>query len=141
MSQKAEFKDFIVTVPEENQDFVRKLHEKLMERGCRIDISYSFDKKTAANYVFRKKAMLVRIYGAHVNQYTEVLDTFPEEMVQAVLSAPPCKRMKDPDSCNPRCSMGYDFWLKGEHCQMPQQRFYVFDLPAEPHLYRKAASE
>ena len=33
MSQKAEFKDFIVTVPEENQDFVRKLHEKLMERG------------------------------------------------------------------------------------------------------------
>ena len=38
MSQKAEFKDFIVTVPEENQDFVRKLHEKLMERGCRIDI-------------------------------------------------------------------------------------------------------
>ena len=144
MSQKAEFKDFIVTVPEENQDFVRKLHEKLMERGCRIDIktarsgyvvSYSFDKKTAANYVFRKKGMLVRIYGAHVNQYTEVLDTFPEEMVQAVLSAPPCKRMKDPDSCNPRCSMGYDFWLKGEHCQKCRSSALMFLIYPQNHTY------
>ena len=26
-----------------------------------------------------------------------------------------CKRMADPTACNPKCSMGYDFWLKGEH--------------------------
>ena len=70
-----------------------------------------------------------------MNQYTEVLDTFPEEMVQAVLSAPPCKRMKDPDSCNPRCSMGYDFWLKGEHCQKCRSSAFMFLIYPQNHTY------
>lgn len=135
MKQKAEFKDFITSVSEENQDFVKELHEKLMEMGCKIDIksarsgyvvSYSYDKKTVLNYVFRKKGMLARIYGAHAHQYTAVLDTLLDEMVLAVLAAPPCKRMIDPDSCNPKCSMGYDFWLKGEHCKKCRSSAFMF---------------
>ncbi|MBS7008679.1 hypothetical protein [Anaerostipes sp.] len=135
MNQKAEFKDFLAAAAEENQEFVKELHDKLMELGCKIDIksarsgyvvSYSLDKKTVLNYVFRKKGMLARIYGVHVNQYTEVFDTFPDEMIQAVLAAPPCKRMIDPDACNPKCSMGYDFWLKSEHCQKCRSSAFMF---------------
>lgn len=144
MKQKAEFKDFITSVAEENQDFIKELHEKLMEMGCKIDIksarsgyvvSYSLDKKTVLNYVFRKKGMLVRIYGAHAHQYTEVLDTLPDEMVQAVLAAPPCKRMLDPDACNPKCSMGYDFRLKGEHCQKCRSSAFMFLVCPQNNLY------
>ena len=56
--------------------------------------------------------MLVRIYGVHVNDYEDILETLPDEMVHAILKAPICKRMADPDACNPKCSMGYDFWLR-----------------------------
>ena len=78
MDKKIEFQDFIATVPAENQDFVKELHDKLMDYGCKIEIktaksgymvSYTYNKKTVANYVFRKKGMLVRIYGVHVNDY------------------------------------------------------------------------
>lgn len=135
MNQKAEFKDVLVSTAEENREFVKELHEKLMELGCKLDIksarsgyvvSYSFEKKSVFNYVFRKKGMIARIYGTHVEQYSEILDTMPDEMAQAVLAAPPCKRMIDPDSCNPKCSMGYDFWMKGEHCQKCRSSAFMF---------------
>lgn len=135
MDKKIEFQDFIATVPAENQDFVKELHDKLMDYGCKIEIktaksgymvSYTYNKKTVANYVFRKKGMLVRIYGVHVNDYESVLETLPDEMIHTIQKAPICKRMADPDACNPKCSMGYDFWLKGEHCQKCRSSAFLF---------------
>lgn len=137
MKKKIEFQEFFATVPVENQDFVKELHDKLMELGCKIEIkeaksgymvSYLYNKKTVANYVFRRKGMLVRIYGVHVNDYEKVLETLPDEMIQAIQKAPICKRMADPDACNPKCSMGYDFWLKGEHYQKCRNSAFMFLL-------------
>lgn len=135
MDKKIEFHDFIVTVPEENQDFVKELHDELIELGCKIEIksaksgymvSYIYNKKTMANYVFRKKRMLVRIYGVHVNDYEEFLETLPDGMVLAIQKASVCKRMADPTACNSKCSMGYDFWLKGEHYQKCRNSAFMF---------------
>lgn len=135
MDKKIEFQDFIVSVPIENQDFVKELHNKLMELGCKIEIktaksgymvSYLYHKKTVANYVFRKKGMLVRIYGVHVNEYEKFLETLPGEMISAIQKAPICKRLADPTACNPRCSKGYDFWLKGEHYQKCRNSAFMF---------------
>lgn len=135
MDKKIGFDDFIATVPTENQDFVKELHDKLIELGCKIDIktaksgymvSYIYNKKTVANYVFRKKGMLVRIYGVHVNDYEEFLETLPDEMSLAIQKAPICKRMVNPDACNSKCSMGYDFWLKGEHYQKCRSSAFMF---------------
>ena len=91
--EKTEFNDFIATVPAENQDFVKELHDRLME---------------------------------HVNEYEEVLETLPDEMVRSIQKAPICKRMADPNACNPRCSMGYDFWMKGEHYQKCRSSAFMF---------------
>lgn len=144
MKKKIEFQDFFATVPEENQDFVKELHDKLMELGYKIEIkeaksgymvSYLYNKKTVANYVFRRKGMLVRIYGVHVNDYEKVLETLPDEMIQAIQKAPICKRMADPDSCNPRCSMGYDFWLRGEHYQKCRNSAFMFLFGPENNPY------
>lgn len=135
MDKKTGFDDLMVTVPEENQEFVKEMHNKLMELGCKIEIktaksgymvSYIYNKKTVANYVFRKKGMLVRIYGVHVNEYEKILETLPDEMVSAIQKAPICKRLADPNDCNPRCSMGYDFWLKGEHYQKCRNSAFLF---------------
>ena len=125
MDKKLGFEDFIAAVAAENQEFVRELHAGLTELGCMevkaarsgFVVSYMLNRKTIANYVFRKKGMIARIYAAHVNQYIEALEDLPEELVQTVKAAPDCKRMIDPDSCNPKCPMGYDFLLK-----MPYRR-------------------
>lgn len=135
MDKKIDFKDFIASVSMENQDFVKELHDKLTELGCSIEIkaaksgymvSYIFNRKTVANYVFRRKGMLVRIYGAHVNQYEKILDMLPDEMVHAIEAAPFCKRLADPDACNPKCTMGYEFWLRGEHYQKCRSSAFMF---------------
>ena len=63
MDQKLGFEDFIAAVAAENQDFVRELHAGLAELGCKIEVkaarsgfvvSYMLNRKTIANYVFRK---------------------------------------------------------------------------------------
>lgn len=135
MDKKIEFQDFIASVSVENLDFVQELHNKLMTLGCGIEIkpaksgyvvSYLYGKKTVANYVFRKKGMLVRIYGVHVSEYENILETLPEEMIYAIQTAPLCKRMADPDACNPKCAMGYEFRLRGEHYQKCRNSAFMF---------------
>ncbi|MDC7286303.1 hypothetical protein NXH76_00670 [Blautia schinkii] len=144
MDKKIEFQDFIATVPMENQEFVKEVHDQLINHGCKIEIkaaksgyvvSYLYNKKTVANYVFRKKGMLVRIYGVHVNEYEELLETLPEEMALAIHKAPICKRMADPNACNPKCSMGYDFWMKGAHYQKCRNSAFMFLVCPENNPY------
>ena len=73
MDKKLGFEDFIAAVAAENQEFVRELHAKLTDLGCKMEVkaaksgfvvSYSLNRKTIANYVFRKKGMIARIYAA-----------------------------------------------------------------------------
>ncbi|MGI6069697.1 MAG: hypothetical protein ACOYBE_04640 [Blautia sp.] len=155
MDQKTAFDDFVASVPAENRDFVEEVHNKLMKLGCKMEIksaksgymvSYLSHKKTVANYVFRKKGMFVRIYGVHVNEYENILETLPDEMIREIQKAPACKRLADPDACNPKCSMGYDFWLKGEHYQKCRNRAFLFlvcpqNNPAIQSLLLKEAEE
>lgn len=86
MDKKLGFEDFIAAVAAENQEFVRELHAKLTELGCKMEVkaaksgfvvSYVLNRKTIANYVFRKKGMIARIYAAHVNEYIEALEDLP----------------------------------------------------------------
>ena len=135
MDDKYTFQDFLYSVDVSNKKFVSDMHDELTDLGCRAEVksaksgyvvSYSLNKKAIANYVFRKKGMLVRIYGVHVNDYESVLETLPDEMIHTIQKAPICKRMADPDACNPKCSMGYDFWLKGEHCQKCRSSAFLF---------------
>ncbi|WP_195984126.1 hypothetical protein [Clostridium sp. D33t1_170424_F3] len=147
MSEKYTFHDFLDAVDVENQEFVRALHDELTELGCKIEVklaksgyvvSYSLNKKTIANYVFRKKGLIARIYANHIVQYMEVLDTLPEEMVRAIREAPVCKRLIDPSTCNQRCSMGYDFILKGERMQKCRNGAFMFLVSKESKPFIKA---
>lgn len=67
MSEKYTFQDFLTSVDEENQEYVSELHDTLTKLGCKIDVkaaksgyvvSYIQNKKTIANYVFRKKGLV-----------------------------------------------------------------------------------
>ncbi len=147
MSEKYTFQDFLASVDGENQKFVSELHDELTELGCKIDVksaksgyvvSYRLNKKTIANYVFRKKGLIARIYAGHIAQYMEILDTLPDSMVRAIQDAPICKRLVDPSACNPKCSMGYDFILQGERLQRCRNNAFMFLLDAESRPFVKS---
>lgn len=147
MSEKYTFQDFLASVDGENQKFVSDLHDELMQLGCKIDVksaksgyvvSYSLNKKTIANYVFRKKGLIARIYAGHIAQYMEILDALPDSMVRSIQEAPICKRLVDPAACNQKCSMGYDFILKGEHLQRCRNNAFMFLLDEESRAHVKS---
>lgn len=66
MSENYTFDDFLASVDTENREFLSELHYELTKRGCKIVVnlaksgyvvSYNLNKKTIANYVFRKKGI------------------------------------------------------------------------------------
>lgn len=144
MSEKYTFEDFIASVNGDNQRFVRELHDELVKLGCKTEVksaksgyvvSYILNKKTIANYVFRKKGLMVRIYANHINAYEGLLDPLPGKMAQAVLEAPVCRRLLDPSACNPRCAMGFDFILKGQRLKKCRNSAFMFLLDEESGPY------
>ncbi len=147
MSEKYTFQDFLATVDGDNQTFVSELHDELTRYGCKVGVklaksgyvvSYSLNQKTVMNYVFRKKGLMARIYTNHIARYMDFFDTLPDQMVQTIQKAPICKRLVDPSACNPKCSMGYDFMLKGERLQKCRNNAFLFLLSEENRPFVKA---
>lgn len=144
---KLGFDDFIGTVEPVLTDFITRLHRELLEGGCKVEVkeaksgyvvSYLYNKKAIANYVFRKKGILVRIYANHVLEYEALLDTLPNEMAKAIEAAPVCKRLINPDDCNSKCAMGYDFILHGQRQQKCRNNAFMFLLCEENNPSIKA---
>lgn len=147
---KLGYEDFISTVSEGDRPFVEELHGMFTDRGCKIEVkeaksgcvvSYTYNKKTVANYVFRKSGLITRIYGNHVAGYMEFLDTMPENMIESVAKAPSCRRLLNPEDCNPKCSMGYDFIMKGQRHQKCRINAFMFLVSPENNSYIKGFLE
>lgn len=146
-AEKLGFQDFIGTVEGDASEFITELHRLLTEGGCKIEVkeaksgyvvSYRYDKKTIMNYVFRKKGMIARIYGNHVIDYMAFLDTLPDGMVKAIQDAPYCKRLLNPNDCNPKCAMGNDFILRGQREQKCRYSAFMFLLCEENNPFIKS---
>ena len=140
MREKYTFQDFLASVDGENQKFVSEVHNELTGLGCKAEVkaarsgyvvSYSLNKRTLANYVFRKKGLMARIYAGHIAQYMELLELLPDSMVRAIQAAPICMRLADPAACSQTCHMGYDFLLKGERLQRCRSNAFMFLLEEE----------
>lgn len=143
---KLGFGEFIDTVDDGNREFVTELHQEFIDRGCKIEVkeaksgyvvSYLLNKKTIANYVFRKAGLIVRIYANHIKDYMEFLETLPEGMVKTIETAPVCKRLINPDDCNSKCAMGYDYILNGKRHQKCRNGAFMFLLCEENNKFIK----
>lgn len=141
---KLGFEDFIVAVDGSNQEFVKELHQEFIARGCKIEVkeaksgymvSYTLNKKTVANFVFRKIGLIVRIYANHIKEYMDFLETLPDNMVKTIQAAPNCKRLINPNDCNAKCAMGYDFLLCGERLQKCRSNAFMFLLCQENNAF------
>lgn len=133
---------FYETVGAQFQAFVTEINGYLTEHGCKRDIktaksgyvvSYilSDTKRTLANFVSRKTGMKIRIYPEHIGQYGTFLDSLPEKMKKDIRKASACKRLINPDDCNPKCVTGYSFQMDGENYQKCRYMAFMPTLSEE----------
>lgn len=142
------FNAFIETVEEHFRSFVSQINKYLTENGCKCDIklqksgyvtSYvlSSTKRTLATFISRKTGMRLRIYPEHIQEYQSFLSTLPENVKKEIKKASVCKRLIDPNDCNPKCMMGYTFVLDGERYQKCRYMAFQPTLSEENNPYIK----
>lgn len=140
------FNLFMETVDERFRAFVRDIHDYLLEQGCTCEIksaksgytvSYilSGKKRTLATFVSRKTGMKLRIYPEHIREYQGFLDTLPEKMKKEIKKASVCKRLINPEDCNPKCVMGYTFEMDGEQYQKCRYMAFMPTLSEESNPF------
>jgi len=121
------FDDFIISVEPQYQGFARSVNDYLLQNGCKLKLAVAKNgfvvsyqhvakKRVLMNFVFRKKHLVVRIYCDHIGEYSDFLETLPENMKTTIRKSPSCKRFADPPTCNSKCG-GYVFCLGGTQYQ------------------------
>lgn len=151
---KEEFKyeDFLGAVNPIYADFVNQTNDFLIQNGCKIKIdlakngylvsySHAKTKRVVANFVFRKNGLVIRIYGDYINKYIDFAETLPAAMIKSIEKAPVCKRLIDPTTCNSRCSMGYDFTIKGVQYKRCKYNCFMFEINDDNIPFVKAFLE
>ena len=140
------FEQFLTAVEHPYQGFISDLHNYLVDNDYKVKIElkssgffasykHSKTKKSILNLLFRKKGLIARVYGENANKYLEFMDTLPEEMVKSIEKALVCKRLINPNDCNPKCSMGYDFSVNGSRFQKCKNSCFMFDINNKNNLY------
>lgn len=138
------FSMFLETVDERYKDFVRQVNDFLVNKGCKYNISpsksgylvsYVQKNKTLASFVSRKTGMKLRIYPEHINEYQSYLDTMPNNIKKDIKKASVCKRLLNPDDCNPKCQMGYTFDMDEEHFVKCRYMAFMPTLSEENNPY------
>ena len=92
-------------------------------------------KRSLATFLSRKTGMKLRIYPEHIQEYQGFLDTLPEKAKKEIKKASVCKRLINPNDCNPKCVMGYTFALDGEQYQKCRYMAFQPTLSEENNPY------
>ena len=131
-----------------DRDFIEDINNFLLENNCKRRIkaakssptvSYLLQdsKKTLATFVCRKTGIKIRIFPQRLNEYADFLDTLPAKMKKEITKASVCKRLINPNDCNPKCAMGYDFIMDKEHYQKCRYMAFLLSVTEESTPYIK----
>ncbi len=129
-----------------SRNFVENINDFLLDHNCKREIktaksgftvSYLFPnaKKTLATFVCRKTGIKIRIFPQRLNEYMDFLDTLPAGMKKEIAKASVCKRLINPEDCNPKCVMGYDFIMDKEHYQKCRYMAFMPTITEESTPY------
>ena len=131
-----------------SRNLVEDINNFLLDSNCKREIktaksgftvSYLFrdTKRTLATFVCRKTGIKIRIFPQHLNEYTGFLDTLPAKMKKEIAKASVCKRLVNPNDCNPKCVMGYDFIMDKERYQKCRYMAFMPSITEESTPYIK----
>jgi len=150
MSKQAiAFSDFLKAAGGQHEEFIYRLHQYLEDRHCMFKIKTAANgyvvsyvhkpsKRTVANYIFRKQLPMLRLYADNVSLYPEVIAQLPEDMKNSIKAGGNCARLLDPNACNSRCLLGYDFMLDGERqtkCRCHNSFAFFLSDETKPYLW------
>ena len=147
-SMEDKFNLFMGTVDDCFRNFVSQINDYLIGQGCNCEIksaksgyvvSYTLGKpkRTLATFVCRKTGMKLRIYPEHIREYQGFLNGLPEKMKKDIKKSSVCRRLVNPDDCNPRCAMGYTFEIDGEQYHKCRYMAFMPTLSVENNPYIK----
>jgi len=146
--QPIPFNDFLVAAGAEHEAFINQLHTYLQENGCVAKIKEAANgyvvsyvhkptARTVANYVFRKKMPMLRVYADNILSYADIIAHWPDEMKDTIRKGGNCSRLIDPNACNSRCLKGFDFILGGERqqkCRCHMSFTFFLNDETKPYL-------
>lgn len=136
------YEDFVAAVAPATQPALAELDGLMRGGGCEVGIepaksgyvvSYRHPAggRVLANFVFRKKGLVIRIYADNILKYMEILEGLPTAMRRKLAKAPLCRRLVNPSLCTPHCPKGYEFILEGESHQKCRYNCFMFLLEPE----------
>ena len=148
--QAISFDDFLLAAGAEHKIFINKLHVFLQENDCTWKIREAANgyvvsyvhkptKRTVANFLFRKKMLMLRAYADNTLSYMDFMAQLPNAMKDTIREGGNCSRLVDPAACNSRCLKGFDFILDGERlqkCRCHMSFTFFLSDEAKPHLLR-----
>ena len=137
--EKITFEGFLEAVAPDCREFIGKFDRLLRDDGYKLKLeskasglfasySHPVSKRSIANLFFRKKGFFARIYADNCGQYAGFLDKLPPEMEREIARAPACKRLLNPDDCNPKCVMGYDFTVRDNRYKKCRYSCFQFEV-------------
>jgi len=146
--QTIPFSDFLSAAGALHEPFINQLHNYLQENDCTWKIKEAANghvvsyvhtptKRTIANYVFRKKMPMLRVYADNIHAYEDYVAQWPDTMKDAIIKGGDCRRLVDPTACNSRCLMGFDFMLDGvrqQKCRCHMSFTFFLDDETKPYL-------
>lgn len=138
--------DRFLTITGTSKPYVETINDFLLSNNCKREIkatksgftvSYFLlnQTKTLATFVCRKTGIKLRIYPQLLNEYVEFLDTLPTKMKKEIAKASTCKRLLNPNDCNPKCAMGYDFIMDNERYQKCRYMAFMLTVNEESVSY------
>jgi len=147
MPQTISFNDFLLAAGTEHEDFINQLHTYLQENNCIAKIKVAANgfvvsyvhkptNRTIANYVFRQRMPMLRVYADNILSYTDIAK-WPNAMKDTIRKGGNCARLINPTACNSRCLKGFDFILDGERqqkCRCHMSFTFFIDDETKPYL-------
>ncbi len=141
-----QYYDEFLEITGSSRNFIEDINDFLLDHNCKREIktaksgftvSYLFQdaKRTLATFVCRKTGIKIRIHPQRLNEYMEFLDTLPAKMKKEIAKASVCKRLVNPDDCNPKCIMGYDFIMDQERYQKCRYMAFLLTITEESVSY------
>lgn len=140
--------DEFLEITGSSRSLVEDINGFLLDNNCKREIktaksgftvSYLLQdtKKTLAVFVCRKTGIKIRIYPQRLNEYMNFLDSLPANMKKEIAKASVCKRLLNPDDCNPKCVMGYDFIMDKVRYQKCRYSAFMLTITEESISYIK----
>jgi len=132
-----DIRDCSASLSDERGDFCIKIHDMMLENGCKCETAYKMNdfiftytskaaKKVVASLRFGFRGEYIKINSKRVDEDASFLAGAPANISHAIKNGFNCVKGKDPNACNPKCQYIHFYFDGAEYTKC---RHLNFNLP------------